>query len=187
MTGGSVEPPTGYGVAYRSIFPESHFRTTTESYFQPCWGRGSLRELGSTPPARFGDAERSPRHVPPQRDLLSTRSGARNRRRFGAEPVSVWPRSGSRCWSRSLARIAASRRQASGSSTRSCLAGQSFGRRYSIRRRDLRCDLDDLDVVFDPEPDCGAHRDATGSEAGRAIGVRGTRLVAGNSDCSVAT
>ena len=48
-----MEPPIGYGLAYRSIFPESHFRTTTGSDFSHAGGHGSLRELGSAPPARL--------------------------------------------------------------------------------------------------------------------------------------
>ena len=133
-----MEPQIGCGVDASFHLSESHFRTGYSVGFRGCRGHGALRELGSTPLSRFGDAQRCSRFLSPQHDHLGTRSGSRNRRRFRAEPAALWPGNAPRCRSRSFVRIAASRERAGGASARSDLAGQSFGEGYSLRR----CDFD---------------------------------------------
>jgi len=41
-----MEPPIGYGLAYRSIFPESHFRTTIGSDFSCVGGSWVFTRIG---------------------------------------------------------------------------------------------------------------------------------------------
>src|SRR5438270_2251162 len=91
-----------------------------------------------------------------------------------------------RLWPRSIPRIAAAREQTSNGGGCPCIAPPRIGGAGSVRRCGLRCDRDDLDLVLDPESHRGAHRDAEGSQTGRAVAFRRARPVTGNQDCSLA-
>ena len=57
---------------------------------------------------------------------------------------------------------------------------------HLIRRRGLRYDRNDVDVVLNRESARGAHRDTAGSQTGRGFAFRRARSVAGTPDCSLA-
>src|SRR6266853_103461 len=95
-------------------------------------------------------------------------------------------RSHPRRWSRSVPGIAAAPEQTNGRCGRSGVADQSFGRTSPIRGCGLRYGRGDLDLVLNRESARGAHGNATGSQAGRAITVRRAWTVARTSDCSLA-
>jgi hypothetical protein len=91
-----------------------------------------------------------------------------------------------RGWSRSVPPIAAASEHTSGGCGCPCVAAPSIGGACSLRGCGLRYGRDYLDPVLDPESDCGAHRDAAGSQTGWAIAFRRARPLTGNQDCSLA-